>query len=341
LFLRVVLLMACVLSQASCRGLSPAYEQLEAPPVLVASADTDLSVLDEPCILKGLTKERWILPDGLLSGHDRALRVDLMPVDCAEAPLKLADGTLVGPASVPFAMADVLPMLRRSAEERGFHAYVRHISLDSFPDVVSQLPMNRALSLAGPRLQSANLWIGDGGMRSNLHWDGHDNILLQLTGTKTLLILPPEAAPHVNYTAFVEHKYTFDGRNFTGFSPTGVIVENHALFDTFDPARTQLPSNIPLERARVATLHPGEALFLPALWSHAVVSTPAKEEDVSRGLNIAVNIWFVHRSLSHAAALKHHPKWTQGWFVYANDLRAAGLRNPLNNILYVYIYTHI
>jgi len=85
----------------------------------------------------------------------------------------------------------------------------------------------------------------------------------------------------------------------------------------------------------------GEALFLPALWSHAVVSTPAKEEDVSRGLNIAVNIWFVQRSLSHAAALKHHPEWTQGWFVYANDLRAAGLRNPLNNILYVYIYTHI
>ena len=48
--------------------------------------------------------------------------------------------------------------------------------------VAAQLPIKRALKLAGPRLQSVNLWIGDGGMRSNLHWDGHDNILLQLTG---------------------------------------------------------------------------------------------------------------------------------------------------------------
>ena len=71
-------------------------------------------------------------------------------------------------------------MLRRGAEERGFHAYVRHLPLDSFPEVSQQLPITRALRLAGSRLQSVNLWIGDGGMRSNLHWDGHDNILLQL-----------------------------------------------------------------------------------------------------------------------------------------------------------------
>ena len=86
-------------------------------------------------------------------------------------------------------------MMRRSPEERGFHAYVRHISLDKFPAVAKRLPTVRALKLAGERLNSVNLWIGDGGMRSNLHWDGHDNILLQLTGTKTLLLLPPEATP--------------------------------------------------------------------------------------------------------------------------------------------------
>jgi len=52
--------------------------------------------------------------------------------------------------------------LRRSAQERGFHAYVRHLALENFPEIAAQLPLARALKLAGPRLQSKNLWIGDG-----------------------------------------------------------------------------------------------------------------------------------------------------------------------------------
>ena len=65
-------------------------------------------------------------------------------------------------ASVAFPVGEVLPLLRRSAQERGFQAYVRHLALDNFPEIAAQLPLARALKLAGPRLQSKNLWIGDG-----------------------------------------------------------------------------------------------------------------------------------------------------------------------------------
>lgn len=104
---------------ASCRGsrdgvgLSPACDQLDAPPVLTAAPDLDLSVLTEPHTIAGLLKEPWTLPASLLADTTgRTLRVDLMPADCAEAPLKLPNGTLIGPASVKFPMADVLPLLR-------------------------------------------------------------------------------------------------------------------------------------------------------------------------------------------------------------------------------------
>jgi hypothetical protein len=277
-----LLVLCCTVATAGGQGLSPDLHRLEAPPILAAAPDLDLSVLETPHVLTGLLKEPWSPPASLLAGGPgRTLRVDLMPLDCAEAPLKLPNGTLIAPASVAFPMDDVLPMLRKGADERGFHAYVRHLSLDSYSNVSAQLPMARALRLAGPKLVSANLWIGDGGMRSNLHWDGHDNILLQLTGTKTLLILPPEATAHLDYVPLHEHKYAFDGERFSGYAPTGTIVENHALFDAFDSERRELPAGIHqhAHRARVATLRPGEALFLPALWSHAVVSTPAGEDE--------------------------------------------------------------
>jgi hypothetical protein len=364
-------LCCAMVGHAGGQGLSPALRRLEAPPVLAAAPDLDLSVIETPHVLTGLLKAPWSPAAALLAGQPgRTLRVDLMPLDCAEAPLKLPNGTLVAPASVAYPIEEVLPLLRQTADERGFHAYVRHLSLESFPNVSAQLPMARALRLAGPRLVSANLWMGDGGMRSNLHWDGHDNILLQLVGTKTLVILPPEATPELSYVPFAEHRYSFDGKAFNGYATTGRVVENHALFDAFDTGNHELPAAIQATRACVVTLRPGEALFLPALWSHAVVSTPAGVDEGSEagapqlqtvrlhgrrqaraaatpptppvattladrfssttspspsppipsvstvsvsaaGLNMAVNLWFVQRSLSHVAALRLYPEWTQ------------------------------
>eukprot|EP00961_Rhodomonas_salina_P155691 2096453-Rhodomonas_salina.3 len=108
-------------------------------------------------------------------------------------------------------------------------------------------------------LQSANLWLGDGGMRSAVHWDGHDNLLLQLCGTKTVLLLPPEATSSLGYRAWTEHRYVVDPATgeFHGHRPENSVVENHAVFDAFDQSMTELPSHMPWQRARVAVLEPG------------------------------------------------------------------------------------
>ena len=49
-------------------------------------------------------------------------------------------------------------------------------------------------------------------------------------------------------------------------------VENHCLYDAFCETAT-LPPSIK-RRAYLAVLEPGQALFVPALWHHAVASEP-------------------------------------------------------------------
>lgn len=143
-----------------------------------------------------------------------------------------------------------------------------------------------------------------------------------------LVLFPPEAEPFLGYQGWQQHRYVFcqNSSTFSGHTSKGTIVENHASFDVFSQERDKPPEGMPLERARVATLHPGEALFLPALWSHAVLSEAGSSEEGEDaiGLNLAVNMWFVHRCLSHREALERRPGWSQGYFVWGNDLRSAG-----------------
>ena len=120
-------------------------------------------------------------------------------------------------------------------------------------------------------------------MKSALHWDGHDNVLLQLQGCKTVLILPPEAVAFLGFQTFRYHAWTLDdaeaaavgaGRDvrpaFAKHAHAKADVENHARLDVFsEPGGAGLPREA-LGRARVVALRPGDALYLPALWSHAV-----------------------------------------------------------------------
>jgi hypothetical protein len=80
------------------------------------------------------------------------------------------------------------------------------------PRTLAALSVDRAMALASheARLQTANLWLGDGGLRSSLHYDGHDNLLLQLAGEKVLLLVPPTLSEgHGLYEEHAEHEYIF------------------------------------------------------------------------------------------------------------------------------------
>ena len=127
----------------------PAFASLPGPPTVAATPRTDLSNATEPCILTGLVDAFEGIPDDLLTTTGGKVRVDVWPVDGGPCPAK-AGGIIIGPTLVPVAADRVLPLLRH--KERGYHAYIRHLDLNSFPDVAARLPLKRARQLCGPRI---------------------------------------------------------------------------------------------------------------------------------------------------------------------------------------------
>ena len=327
----------------------------------VTSRESALAVLDGgvPLVLDGLLPpSAELLPAALLQ-LDEKVRMDLTPLTADAAPTKLTNRTLIRPAEVAMPLSRAVALLQLNASERRFHAYVRHMPLAQAPRTLAALSVDRAMALAshGARLQTANLWLGDGGLRSSLHYDGHDNLLLQLAGEKVLLLVPPTLSEgHGLYEEHAEHEYIFvpddtaergsqtetahesnppaSGRllqgRFVGIRPRGAApVENHAALpvfarptdDSVDASNASAATSLLLasmrEQAVLCTILPGQTLFVPALWSHAVAS---KAERAS-GLNAAVNLWYVRGTASFTRALHASPNFAAGYFALGAALQ--------------------
>ena len=200
--------------------------------------------------------------------------------------------------------ASLLALLRNRS--RGHHAYVRYLPLIEsgstwLQRLADALPIRRATQMA-EGLQESNLWLGDGGMRSALHLDYMDNLLLQLQGEKQLLLLPPSAHAAAGYRLRSERRYVFDEstEDFSGDEATGwPRVANHATLEVFAAGAEAEAAAVSPGLAASAlrcTLRAGEALFIPALWSHAVASSAAEAgaeapAGSAEGLNAAANLW--------------------------------------------------
>lgn len=111
-------------------------------------------------------------------------------------------------------------------------------------------------------------WIGARGQFVALHNDPFRNMIALFAGRKRVLLFPPEELPHL-YPA------PFDKRI------GGAIA---SLVDVFEPdVRTFPLFEKALEQLKVAILEPGEFLYMPPLWWHAVEG---------EGFNVGLNCWF-------------------------------------------------
>lgn len=182
-----------------------------------------------------------------------------------------------------------------------------------------------------------------------------DNILLQLVGTKTLLLLPPSCKKDLGYERRMEEEWTYDVSaattveekvtvahgGSTSSSPPPILwsrmkteryVENHGSFNPFTENNStgtgpfgskvitdergkskslkRMVQQWADEGARLVTLQPGQGLFLPEYWSHAVMSTVRDEKGINNqqthatttshpngndhdlAINLATNLWF-------------------------------------------------
>ena len=135
--------------------------------------------------------------------------------------------------------------------ERGV-ALPRHIRV---PEVLRCAELHQMVA-------EARLWMSGGNTTSSLHFDTHDNVMLQLDGTKEVFMWHPRES----------HKFYSDFHNKFGLSPISADRVDLDRFPEFANAATHR-----------AIMHKGDALFIPDGWWHMVRS---------HGRNVAIAIEF-------------------------------------------------
>ena len=124
-------------------------------------------------------------------------------------------------------------------------------------------------------------WIGTG-LITPAHFDESHNIAVCVAGRRRFTVFPPEQVDNL-YIGPLDHAPA--GR------PISVVDFAAPDFDRFPRFREALV------HARIADLEPGDAIYMPPLWWHHVVSLER--------VNMLVNYWWGHPPSPGLAALIH------------------------------------
>jgi len=111
-------------------------------------------------------------------------------------------------------------------------------------------------------LRDARLWMSGGNTTSSLHFDTHENYMLQLDGTKEVYMWHPNES----------HKFYSDFHNKFGLSPISADRVDLERYPEFANAATFY-----------AKVHPGDAFYIPDGYWHLIIS---------HGRNVAVALEF-------------------------------------------------
>ncbi|MBO9711714.1 cupin-like domain-containing protein [Sphingomonas sp.] len=123
------------------------------------------------------------------------------------------------------------------------------------------------LEMLDPRIE-AGLWIGNASHVS-CHYDALDNLACVVAGRRRFTLFPPDAVGDL-YVGPIDHTMAGQPVGLAVGSPPG-----DPRYPRFEAVR---------DRALVAELGPGDALYLPKLWWHRV--------EALEPVNMLVNYWW-------------------------------------------------
>ncbi|MBW4661089.1 MAG: cupin-like domain-containing protein [Drouetiella hepatica Uher 2000/2452] len=107
-----------------------------------------------------------------------------------------------------------------------------------------------------------NLWVGPGGHTECLHYDPTDGTLIQLHGSKQIVLFPP--AQTANLYPFPFYVHLRHGMRVRSWFSR--VYPNHPDFEAFPKLRHAMGDRYDL------VLEPGEVLYIPAGWWHEVTA---------------------------------------------------------------------
>ena len=124
-------------------------------------------------------------------------------------------------------------------------------------------PFQELISLK-PDLSSINVWFGEKGVITHMHYDGYHNFYTQIKGTKKFTVFPPSEWAHLYPYPYLHPHH----------AQTQVNISNANDTDKFPFITKATGTEI--------TLEPGDLLYLPPLWFHHVEALET---------SISVNTW--------------------------------------------------
>jgi tRNA wybutosine-synthesizing protein 5 len=143
--------------------------------------------------------------------------------------------------------------------------YIQQASIGkSFPELASDIVVP-SLITSRHKQHMENIWFGAKCCKTPLHYDIADNLFSQIVGRKRVLLFPPEESGHL-------------------YPAVGATLAHCSRINVFDPDLQEFPLfQRALSMATDMVLEPGNMLYIPSRWWHAIESL-----DVS----ISVNIWW-------------------------------------------------
>ena len=167
------------------------------------------------------------------------------------------------------------------------------------------------------------MWVSSPGVVAAMHYDLEDNLLLQVSGTKTVVIVSPEALPALRpHTSL--HPYWRQVSNSSQLYTSGQIISHLNKFTDHSkhPKATRNETstkNVSFGEMKIheVTLTPGMMVFIPAGYYHTV-TTGAD--------SLSVNAWFgselseVHTLLSNIPLPFHKTQSVQEKLNYLSDM---------------------
>jgi len=167
-------------------------------------------------------------------------------------------------------VADLLDQLVRQAGD----AHPLAIAMQSAPvrDVLPGFAERHPMPLLDPAV-APRIWIGNA-VSVATHYDSNDNIACVVAGRRRFTLFPPDQATNLYLGPFE-------------LTPAGTPV---SMVDADAPDRDLYPLYAEAEKhALTAELEPGDAIFIPYLWWHAVRSLDP--------VSILVNYWWSDHAL--------------------------------------------
>ncbi len=222
-----------------------------------------------------------------------------------------------GVKAISLSFSDYAALLK-SGEARDQDLYLARCSVRNTPLEEETGPKQVEQHLGFEKLPatSLNVWIGPGGHTSCLHYDPMDGLLMQMHGSKRVILFPPSQT----YNLYPVPLYRQLRHGLTLRSVYSQLYPDNPDYQAFPKFR-----KAEMFRQEVV-LNPGDVLFLPAGWWHEVSSLGDEMVcSVNRFWNVlppsrALTSWNKWRAHLGSFCAAPHIAWSLATSVFKSDV---------------------